>query len=47
MQSIKLADEMQQRDLKDEQLALSRYYFTTAYACIRRLSRAGTNKTRV
>jgi len=45
LHSIKLADELQKRELNDEQLALSHYFLANAYADIRRLSKAGTEKS--
>ena len=45
LHSIKLTDELQKRELNDEQLALSHYFLANAYADIRRLSKAGTEKS--
>ena len=43
--SIKLSEELQERELNDEQLALSHYFWANAYADIRRLTRAGTDRS--
>ena len=45
LHSIKLSDELQKLELNDEQLALSHYFLANAYADIRRLSKAGTEKS--
>jgi len=45
LHSIKLSEELQRCKLKDEQSALSHYFLANAYADIRRLTRAGTDKS--
>lgn len=43
--SIKLAEELQRRDLTDSQRALSHYFVANTHSDIRRLSTAGTDKS--